>query len=272
MNKTITATVLAAGVALGAAAPSLAATAYMDGTLNVGPKWDTITGPNGEKCPKATCGEIRYNYFTHADAAAKAGAWMDANNTADSVIFAFSLGAVGTTDARALRPDWKGTIVNLGPPSKPLNGRSAANGGRPVLDVDGGKVEYVTAQGDGVTTKSGGINSTHLNGYSGRNFQTEPPISSVTYNGNVRDQVYTPRAPAAPAAATPKQTWAEKVAASKLARAERAEARKVAREERREESRAKWSAFVDKLRGDDETPSSDNAEASETSSSDSPSE
>ena len=244
MNRTITAATIAGTVAVLTAAPALAGVAYMDGLFNVGPGWSTITGPNGEKCG-AGCTEVRYDYISGPSATRAAGKWMDANNTPDSILFAYSLATDGTTDARAARPDWQGTIINLGSPAHPENGRTAANGGRPVLDVAGGRVEYIKATGDGVTEKSGGVDAEHLNGYRGHNYQTETALSSVTYNGNVRAQEFSPTKPAT--AAPAKLTWAERSAIAKAERAERAEARKVARAERREASRARWTAFVDRI-------------------------
>lgn len=192
MNRTITSAALLAA-ALATAPAASAATAYMDGLFNVGPKWDTITAPGGQVCPKTSCKEVRYDYITPKSAATAAGKWMDANNTEDAVLFTFSLGTVGAYDARVLRPDWKGTIVMLGSPTIDP-GNDASSGGRPALVLTGGgKVDIVTADGDSVS-QTGGTFSTHLNGYTGRNFATETPIRS-TSSGGVTNSVYTPRAP-----------------------------------------------------------------------------
>ncbi len=236
-------------LALGLAAPGMAATAYMDGLFNIGPGWSTITAPGGQQCRQG-CTEVRYDYITDASARRAAGAWMDANNTPDSVLFVYSLSSVGAVDARAARPDWQGTIVALGSPARPDNGRSYPEGGRPTLDVDGGAVDFVTVTGDSVTQNGGGSFSTHLNDYRNRDFSTETPVAVEEPTDAVTDFEYAPR------------TYAQRVADAREARAERLEARREARAERvaaykervaelREARAQRWSTFVSKLRGED---------------------
>lgn len=257
-------------VGLALAAPADAAVAYMDGVLNIGPGWSTITMPDGSKCA-AGCTEVKYDYITQSSATRAAGAWMDANNTPDSVLYTYSLGSVGAVSARLARPDWQGQIVALGSPAKPNNGASQADGGRPVVPgPNGGDVTFVSVRGDSVAYRSGSLN-THMNGYRNRNFATETPVKVTEPSPVVEDIEYGTAAPK-PTTSTPKLTWAEKVAQSRAERAERAEARKVAREERRAERKAAWDRVVRAVFGkpakDAETPSSDSATAGETSSSD----
>lgn len=190
MKRTLTAAGLAA-LAMATAAPAIAATAYMDGIGNVGPKWATITAPGGQTCGTG-CSEIRYDYISTQSAAKNAGAWMDAHNTPDDVLFVYSLSSTGAIDARAARPDWQGTIVALGSPAKPNNGANAFQGGRAPLNVGGGPVDFVTVQGDSVAlpATSGSSVTTHRSGYDNRNFAAETPVSDKQVTPTVRDRVY----------------------------------------------------------------------------------
>jgi hypothetical protein len=264
----ITQAILVAGSAAVVFAPMAhGAQAYMDGVLNIGPGWSSITGPNGEQC-RTGCTEIKYNYFTQTSATNAALKWMDANNTEDAVLHVYSLGSVGAVSARVLRPEWKGTIVAYGSPAKPNNGASYAQGGRPVLDVStGGEVVFVSVQGDSVAYRKGSL-STHLNGYRKRDFSAETPVK-VTEPGEVVDDYEYPTKPAPAPTVTTELSWSEKVAQSKAERAERAAVRKAEaaerkaeRAERAAESKAKWKAFFESLKGDDpaEEVSTDDAE------------
>jgi hypothetical protein len=234
-TKTLHVAGLVSALAIGTVGPAYAVTAYMDGIINVGPKWSTITGPNGEKCGTG-CTEIRYDYLTTKSAELKAGAWMDAHNTPDDVLMVYSLSTSGAIDARNARPNWQGTIVALGSPAKPENGNTVAQGGRPVPTVGGGKVEFVTAQGDSVAQPRtpGAKLSIHTSGYSGHNYQTETPISSTQYGSNVRDRVYSPTVPKPPVSATAVKfnlfkpsTWKPAAEQRKLERAEKAALKKA---------------------------------------------
>lgn len=256
MNKHIlTFAPLGAVVALAMAAPSDAATAYMDGVLNIGPGWHTMTMPDGSRCG-VDCREVTYDYVTPASAKKAALAWMIANNDPGAVLNAYSLGALGAADARAELPDWQGTLNLVGTSVKPGNGASYADGGREPLDVSGGTVTIISTKGDSVAYRSGSL-STHMNGYRGRDFSAETPVKVSTPTDAVTDVEY---------GAPPRKTWAEKAADAraeraikaeqrKIDRAERAEARKAAaqeraaaRAERRAESQQQWSDFVDSLK------------------------
>lgn len=253
------AAIAAAAIGLITAAQADAAVAYMDGVLNVGPGWSTITAPDGQRCGTG-CTEVRYDYLTQGSATRAAGAWMDANNTPDSVLFVYSLGSVGAVTARSARPDWQGTIIALGSPAKPNNGASQADGGRPVLDVRGGKVTFVTVKGDSVAERTGSL-STHVNGYRNRNFQTERPVSSTTPAPNVVDNVY-PTKPATTTAAPVRfnlfdaRTWfrpkAAPVAASATLADEPAPARMTAAERRAARREAAQELRSEHARGDGE--------------------
>lgn len=247
MKHTLTSVTVVA-LALGTAAPAMAATAYMDGVLNIGSGWSTITMPDGSKCATG-CTEVRYDYITPKSAAKAAGAWMDANNTPDSVLYTFSLGSTGAIEARNARPDWQGQIVALGSPAKPGNGASYNDGSRPSNFATGGDVTFVSVQGDSVAYRTGSLN-THLNGYKGRNFATETPVKVTQPAPVVEDREYGTTAPK-PTSSTPKLTWSERAEIRKAERAEKREAAKVAREERRAEARANWDRFVSKLKGGD---------------------
>lgn len=256
MKHTLT-SVAAVALALGTAAPAIAATAYMDGVLNVGPGWSTITMPDGSKCA-AGCTEVKYDYITQGSATRAAGAWMDANNTPDSVLYTYSLGSTGAISARLARPDWQGQIIALGSPAKPNNGASQTDGGRPVVPgPNGGDVTFVSVRGDSVAFRTGSLN-THLNGYKNRDFSKETPVKVTEPSPVVEDIEYGTKPPTtAPA----KLTWAQRAEIRKAERAERAEARKVAREERRAEARANWDRFVSKLKGGDAAEESDQVKA-----------
>ena len=210
MKRTLTAAGLVA-LAVATATPALAATAYMDGVGNVGPKWSTITAPGGQTCGVG-CSEIRYDYISTQSAARNAGAWMDAHNTPDDVLFVYSLSSTGAIDARKARPDWQGTIVALGSPAKPYNGANALQGGRPPLDVGGGPVDFVTVQGDSVALPgtSGSSVTTHRSGYDGRNFAAETPVSDTQVTPTVRDRVY---------AKPPSRSWLASLFTPKTTRA-----------------------------------------------------
>jgi hypothetical protein len=261
---------LAAVVALAMAAPSDAATAYMDGVLNIGPGWHTMTLPDGSRCG-VDCREITYDYVTPESAKRAALAWMTANNDADAVLNAYSLGALGAADARAALPEWKGTLNLVGTSVKPGNGASYAAGGREPLDVAGGKVTIVSTKGDSVAYRDGSL-STHMNGYRGRDFSAETPVKVSTPTDAVADIEY---------GATPRKTWAEKAADAReersikaeqrrIDRTERAEARRVAREERRAASKQRWADFFDSLKPasaatDDESTQADDDTENEAS-------
>lgn len=166
-------------------------TAYMDGIFNVGPGWRTITMPDGSKCA-AGCNEVKWNYMTttgKTGSAAAAGAWMDAHDTPDAVLYTFSGSAVGAQDARALRPDWQGKIIQLGSPSRPNNGATYEQGGRPVLEVGGGTIEYVSSKSDEAAVRKKWYGN-HTFGYGGRDFSKETPLSETHYGDNVTDRVY----------------------------------------------------------------------------------
>jgi len=192
---------LSGAVAVGCAAPALAASAYMDGIGNIGPGWSTITMPDGRQCA-AGCTEVKYDYFSTQSAARAAGAWMDANNTPDSVLYTYSLSSTGAMDARALRPDWQGQIVALGSPAKPGNGATAFQGGRPALDVDGGKITFVSSAGDSVAYRTSGSTLGHLNNYKGRDFSKETPVK-VSHPTDAVDDIEYGTPPKAPATTKP---------------------------------------------------------------------
>ncbi|WP_162938709.1 hypothetical protein [Mycobacterium kyogaense] len=165
--------------------------AYMDGIFNVGPGWRTITMPDGSRCG-AGCTEVTWNYVSSTGktgSAAAAGAWMDAHNTPDAVLYTYSGSAVGAQDARALRPDWQGTIIQLGSPSRPNNGATYEQGGRPVPQVGGGTIEYVSTKSDEAAVR-GTWYGNHTIGYRGRDFSEETPLSETHYGDNVTDRVY----------------------------------------------------------------------------------
>lgn len=167
--------------ALTLAAPSLAAQAYMDGLGNVGPGWSTITMPDGSTCATG-CKEVYYNHFdfSGSSAARGAGAWMDANNNPDAVLYAYSLGSVGVVKALETRPDWQGKVILLGSPV-----RDSATPDWP----ENGNVTVVSVDGDSVTQKGGSF-LTHMYGYKNRNFATETPIAVTNPTGAVEDRVY----------------------------------------------------------------------------------
>lgn len=165
--------------------------AYMDGIFNVGPGWRTITMPDGSKCG-AGCNEVTWNYMSSTGktgSAAAAGAWMDAHNTPDAVLYTYSGSAVGAQDARALRPEWQGTIIQLGSPARPNNGATYEEGGRPVLQVGGGNIEYISTKSDEAAVRRWPLGS-HTIGYRGRDFSKETPLSENRYGDNVTDRVY----------------------------------------------------------------------------------
>ncbi|MHA0287191.1 hypothetical protein ACXYX3_12135 [Mycobacterium sp. C3-094] len=166
-------------------------TAYMDGIFNVGPGWRTITMPDGSTCG-AGCNEVKWNYMTtdgKRGAAAAAGAWMDAHDTPDAVLYTYSGSAIGAQDARALRPDWQGKIIQLGSPARPNNGATYEEGGRPVLQVGGGTIEYISTKSDEAAVRRQWYGN-HTFGYGGRDFSEETPVSQTHYGDNVIDRVY----------------------------------------------------------------------------------
>ncbi|TRW83311.1 hypothetical protein FK535_11670 [Mycolicibacterium sp. 018/SC-01/001] len=166
-------------------------TAYMDGIFNVGPGWRTITMPDGSRCG-AGCNEVKWNYMTSTGktgSAAAAGAWMDAHDTPDAVLYTYSGSAVGAQDARSLRPDWQGTIIELGSPSRPNNGATYEEGGRPVPQVGGGSIQYVSTKSDEAAVRTTWYGN-HTSGYRGRDFSKETPVSETQYGDNVIDRVY----------------------------------------------------------------------------------
>ena len=198
MKHTIVATALT-GVALFTAGQAMAAQAYMDGLLNVGPGWSTITMPDGSTCA-AGCTEVKYDYFTQGSATRAAGAWMDANDNPDAVLYTYSLGSIGAVSALATRPDWQGKIIALGSPARDTT-NSAANGGRPWSEH--GDVTFVSVKGDSVAYPGGSF-FTHMWNYRNRNFATETPVAVNNPTEAVEDREYATTAPRpAPSTATP---------------------------------------------------------------------
>lgn len=222
--------------------PADAVTAYMDGVLNVGPGWHTITMPDGSRCG-VDCREVKYDYITPASAKKAALEWMIANNDEDAVLNAYSLGALGAADARALLPDWKGTLNLLGTSVKPDNGASYADGGRDPLDVGGGEVNIISTAGDSVAYRKGSL-SAHVNDYRGRDFSTEEPVKVSEPTDAVNDLEY---------GEAPKLSWRERAELRRVERETRAEQRKIDRAERREASQARWRSFWDRVTGKETT-------------------
>jgi hypothetical protein len=191
MHRLVTGGALVVALTGLTAPTALAASAYMNGAGGVNPGWWSITAPGGQTC-RVGCTQIPYDYDSVANAAARAGAWMDAHDTASDVLFVYSLSSTGAMDARAARPDWQGQIVALGSPATPGNGNDTVEGGRPPLDVGGGAIQFVTVAGDSVAEPrtAGGSLMTHVIGYAGRDFATETPVSSTHVTPSTTSTVY----------------------------------------------------------------------------------
>jgi hypothetical protein len=243
VKRALTAAGLAA-LAVATAAPGLAATAYMDGLGNVGPGWTTITMPDGSRCATG-CNEVTWNYWSTGGtngSTAAAGAWMDANNTPDSILYTYSLSAVGANEARAARPDWQGRLVEVGSPARPNNGATYEQGGRPLLQVGGGQVDYLSVEGDEAAVRKKRLFGTHTSGYRNRDFSKETPLEVNQPAPNVTDRVY---------ADPPKTSWlaslfkpasTTKVTAARTATAELDAPAAPTRAEKRAQARAERAA------------------------------
>lgn len=211
------------------APPATAADASMRGLFGTSPAYETMTGPNGERCD-TTCQRLSHGWFSTRSAERAVGEFVAANGTSGNTVWAYSMSTVAVIDYLNKHPEDSNTYILVGSPAKPGNGNSYWQGGRTLTNTNA-TVVFVTAQGDSVAQpRTGGNLRTHLDGYDG--LDATQPTTSTAVRPNVTDNVYDRRSSVRSRAAAEVEptSLAERRAERRAAQAERREARAERRE------------------------------------------